>query len=391
MSEPPFTVTPAEPGDDLPRIWREANAAWAPHHYRHTAEYFLANQRVERPRRLAPFGVRGADGWRAFFNVSAAEETLAFTAAEKPLFGIRVRVGRVNFPGLPGVQDDVQLAELIRQLMDLNPEFDAICLDALDLESPAAKLWREKRRLPGLFPYLAARRVQLHRVLEGGDEAAEGGEKSARKAGKHFQRKIRALATAHGEVEFRDFRAPEQVAEFIRDAGAVVARGWQSRIVGEQLAEPDRPYYEELARQGLFRGLVLYAGGQPLAMLDARRNGAVLALYRTSYDARFSKFSPGLLLLTEAINRARTVDGCRVVDWGFGDAPYKQQFSNRAYPEAQAYYFRDCFRLRAATAALSAYFALYDAAKRAVVKLGLTRMFKRAVRGGEEKESAAAE
>ncbi len=386
MIPPAFAVVPLAPeqiDDELLRVWRETNAALPDCHYRHTADYYLANK-LGRPagRRLTPFGVREGDRWRGFFVVAEAEEKLAFTAAEKSYFGFRVRVGRINYPGLPGVENEEQLAEVLRRLAEAAPQLDGWVVDAMDLDSPLASLWKTGRRLPGLFPFYSARRLQVHRVVD--KRIADGARHAlSSKARQHHRREIRAMAEKRGATEIREFRTPAEAVEFVRDAAIVTARGWKAAAVGDEMTDADRPYYEALARQGLFLGYLMYVAGEPVAMLDARTSGPVIALYRTSYYARFAEFSPGLLLINEAFDRAGGNEQCRVIDFGFGDAEFKRRLANRSYPEAQVWYFRNRLRLRAATALLAAYHAVYDGLKRAAAAVGLQKKLKSLARGEE--------
>jgi CelD/BcsL family acetyltransferase involved in cellulose biosynthesis len=72
---------------------------------------------------------------------------------------------------------------------------------------------------------------------------------------------------------------------------------------------------------------VLYAGDEVVAMHMGMRSYAVWHYWFPSYDERFKKYSPGLLLLLE-IAKDSAHQGLKIVDMGKGESNYKSYFSN---------------------------------------------------------------
>jgi CelD/BcsL family acetyltransferase involved in cellulose biosynthesis len=72
---------------------------------------------------------------------------------------------------------------------------------------------------------------------------------------------------------------------------------------------------------------VLYAGDEVVAMHMGMCSKSVWHYWFPSYDHRFKKYSPGLLLLLE-IAKDAAHRGCKMVDMGKGESSYKSYFSN---------------------------------------------------------------
>ena len=73
---------------------------------------------------------------------------------------------------------------------------------------------------------------------------------------------------------------------------------------------------------------VLYAGDRPVAAHFGLRSRTVLSCWFPAYDRDFAKFSPGLVLYLRMIEAA-AADGIEMLDFGRGDAAYKDSLKTR--------------------------------------------------------------
>jgi CelD/BcsL family acetyltransferase involved in cellulose biosynthesis len=78
-----------------------------------------------------------------------------------------------------------------------------------------------------------------------------------------------------------------------------------------------------------FRGLLsmLFAGGEPVAGHFGLAYGGILAHWFPAYDARYSKYSPGLIQLLEMTREAPGL-GIESIDLGKGTARYKEDMKS---------------------------------------------------------------
>lgn len=79
---------------------------------------------------------------------------------------------------------------------------------------------------------------------------------------------------------------------------------------------------------------VLYAADKPIAAHFGMRSKTVWHYWFPAYDPAFAKYSPGIVLLLNMVERASSL-GISTIDMGKGDERYKQSLMNRAIPIAQ--------------------------------------------------------
>jgi CelD/BcsL family acetyltransferase involved in cellulose biosynthesis len=93
---------------------------------------------------------------------------------------------------------------------------------------------------------------------------------------------------------------------------------WVKRLVFNLHASP-QPFRGQLS--------VLFAGSTPVAGHFGIRDGDLLHYWYPTYDQRHRSTSPGTQLFLEIANTAPE-HGLNVIDFGYGDRPYKQVLSN---------------------------------------------------------------
>lgn len=142
--------------------------------------------------------------------------------------------------------------------------------------------------------------------------------------------KERKLGSGVGEVHF-DFDSG--------DAGALrTLMAWKSAQY-QRTGRSDRfarPWIVELVErllatrsEGCTGTLsMLYAGGEPIAGHLGLRSGSVLACWFPSYDPRFAKYSPGLVLHLRMAEAAAPL-GVHYLDLGKGAKEYKESLKSR--------------------------------------------------------------
>ena len=93
-----------------------------------------------------------------------------------------------------------------------------------------------------------------------------------------------------------------------------------------------------LATKGLLRSYFLYVNEKPCAYWIGTLYGNVFHLDYTAYDPAFQKNEPGTVLFMKMID-----DLCRLkvkeIDFGFGDALYKNRYGDESWEESSVYIF----------------------------------------------------
>ncbi|MEM6494994.1 MAG: GNAT family N-acetyltransferase [Pseudomonadota bacterium] len=124
----------------------------------------------------------------------------------------------------------------------------------------------------------------------------------------------------------------------VRDSiAAIEAHSWVGQLeqgADTKFMDPDlRATWEEIARDpelgAMIRGSVLCVGDIPAAFTFGLDCGTTRYCIANNFDQRFAKHSPGRILLYDDFTRAAQ-RGVTWLDWGLGDAGYKQQMGAQA-------------------------------------------------------------
>lgn len=147
----------------------------------------------------------------------------------------------------------------------------------------------------------------------------------------------RALAP---NLSFRILRRPEDAPQVIADLEQVASSTYQ-RALGAGFADNDlyRSLVPLALRHGWLRAYVLYHRGAPIAFWHAYAYRRTLHVSTTGYDVAYAEHSPGTHVQMEMFRDACEDDAVDVVDFGLGDAQYKQRFGNETWSERDATLF----------------------------------------------------
>jgi hypothetical protein len=179
-----------------------------------------------------------------------------------------------------------------------------------------------------------------------------------------------------GQITIRRFTKEEEVPEFLRDAEAIAAQSYH-RQLGAALRgdEEHRRRFELTARHGRFRGIIMYIKGQPGAYWCGTVFGDTLHLGATGYLPELRKYELGTLLFLRLLEDCCGTEVLRL-DFGFGDAPYKQRFADESWLEETVHLYAPTFRGVMISCVRSLNFVTNQIAKRILDKLHVTQHLK---------------
>jgi CelD/BcsL family acetyltransferase involved in cellulose biosynthesis len=155
----------------------------------------------------------------------------------------------------------------------------------------------------------------------------------ARRAGflADLRRRRRRLAE-QGEVTFEASRGGTGSGPLLDELLALEAKGWKAaRGTAIAARASTRRFYAGVtawaAARGTVRLLVLRLDGRPLAALLGVQEDGVHYLLKGGFDPAYARYSPGQLVLAEAIGHA-FADGLTRIELGGGADPYKLQWTD---------------------------------------------------------------
>lgn len=245
-----------------------------------------------------------------------------------------VRALTVSYGGVLGREDDEAAAAAIAEIAAAlrRGEADVARLRNLKVGSP---LHRAARSSPGLFTRDRLARPAGHwrARLDGSFEDYLGRRSS--KTRSNFRRYGRKFEAAFRDaIELRTFRDPAQLDRLLDDTRAVYGGTYQQALgVGFSDSGIERDVTTFALERGWFRGFVLYVSGAPRAFWHGIRYGRVFSTGPTGYDPAFAAHRVGTYVLGRMVEELSREDGLDWIDFGFGDAEYKQHFGDESWLE----------------------------------------------------------
>jgi len=143
-----------------------------------------------------------------------------------------------------------------------------------------------------------------------------------------LKRKVRRL----GALDVRDFRTPDEIAAFHRDARVISARSYQELQLDAGLPDGAEALaaMQALAARDSVRGWILYVDGRPASYLHAPAEGDTLIYAHLGYDPEFAELSPGTVLQFEVMRQLMAERRFRRFDFTEGDGRHKRLWATGA-------------------------------------------------------------
>ncbi len=144
-------------------------------------------------------------------------------------------------------------------------------------------------------------------------------------------------------VKIKCFREGAELDEMFRDVEAIAGKAYQR---GLGVGFVDSPLVRSLmglaAKKKWLRAYVLYIAGRPAAFWIGKVYKATFHSDYMGYDTDFGKYSPGMFLITSVIEglcERREGEIVSRIDFGLGDAQYKEVLGSDEWRDASFYLF----------------------------------------------------
>jgi hypothetical protein len=322
--------------DEIRDVWTSWN-----YHPNSDGDFYLLllknNPQFERPHIVVIY--RGQDP-ECMLIGRIVRQRIDFKIGYKTIFRPKARVLNFVYGGSLGDLSPECSQLMVKSILDSlrQGEADLANLNFLRTDSP---LHACATRLPGplsrdLFP---APQPHWQITLSGGAEAAFLHGNSA-KDFRELRRKARKLFADHSnQVKFCRFGKPSELEEMMKDIEQV-AKGTYQRGLGAGFVDNDerRRVLRFHAEKGWLRAYVLYVAEKPCAFWVGVAYRGVFYGGSIGYDQKYAKYAAGKYVMMKGME-----DLCRdcvgAVDFGFGDAEYKQMLADRGWVEASPYIF----------------------------------------------------
>jgi hypothetical protein len=219
-------------------------------------------------------------------------------------------------------------------------EADVASLHSPSLDCPIARC---ARTLPSWWCSDYAVRSQARRVRELSPDVGPFLRSLSQNERYQQRKRERNLTKRFGEPKIERFTGPTEVDRLMRCAEMIACKSYQR---GLHVGFSDTPVIRNRllfeAQKGWLQGYILCLDGHPAAFwIGSLRNGVFLSEY-LSFDPAYTKYAPGMYLILKVMEELQDDPRhapVRLVDFGIGDAPYKERLATRHWQEATVLVF----------------------------------------------------
>jgi hypothetical protein len=226
-------------------------------------------------------------------------------------------------------------------MASLKPGLQAVMLPSQPVEGKLSRISSQRSSIR----YIPAHYVRYYVDIQGSFQNYL--KKFSAKPRSTLLRKVKKFSDFAGaRLDCREFQSADEVPEFHRLACGISRLTYQSTLL--QAGVPETPEYQDilidLARQGKFRGFILFNQEVPIAFAHCSVSPQGLTYETPGYDPAYAKWSPGTVLLYVMFERLFAEGRPCVFDFGAGEAQYKSFFSTGSVDCADVYFFRKTIR-----------------------------------------------
>jgi CelD/BcsL family acetyltransferase involved in cellulose biosynthesis len=149
-----------------------------------------------------------------------------------------------------------------------------------------------------------------------------------------------------GELKWKTYKSPEEIAEYIALARAVSKLTYQERLLNAGLPESELFVRDAtaMAAEGRVRAYILFHGDRPVSYLYCPVTDGVLSYSYVGYDPEYMDKSVGLVLQWLAVEQLYSEGGFRYFDFTEGQSDHKRLFSTHQRLCANVFYIRKSLR-----------------------------------------------
>jgi hypothetical protein len=258
----------------------------------------------------------------------------------KTIMKPKLRSMTVVYGGVLGQPDEGTSALLVRELMSLlqQGQADLIFFNHLRVDSA---FYRQVRKMPTLpcrdqFPVIEPHwRMLIPKNME---EFFASLSKNTRSNLKSHLNKLGKKYP--GKVRIHTYSKLEDVPQAIRDV-TYISKNTYQHALGAGFADTLQNHIllNTAATKGWFRVHILYINEEPTAFEYALKYGRTYFGEATGYDSKWKDLNVGTVTLLKVLEILCQEGATDYFDFGFGDAPYKQQYCNEHWMEASVYIF----------------------------------------------------
>ena len=187
---------------------------------------------------------------------------------------------------------------------------------------------------------------------------------------------------------FTTYVQEDSVGSFLSAAAQVSVKTYQHALgTGLEDSEYMRDSLKAAAREGCFRGDILFVDGEPCAFQYGLIYKSQYLFEKRGFDPKWKTLNVGTVLFLRVLrDLCESRPRPRVIDFGFGDADYKRSYCDRSWNEASFHVFASRTVPVLTNLMYSGMTGLSDGLARFFERTGLIRRIKRSWRNLLQKQ-----
>lgn len=239
--------------------------------------------------------------------------------------------------GQPGEEVCSLLVDKFVQMLSSN-ETDVVLFNHLAIDS---KIYYSARSMPNFFcrGHFPVQHLHWKTILPSSyEEFLCCRSKNSRH---NIRRYSKRLVSKYGNrLSIRCFTETNQIDHLFFDTDQVAKKTYQYGLGSGFINDiKTRRLFRHFLDRKCLIAYVLYIDGKPCAFWNGVRYGKTFFTWTTGYDPAYYDDRLGLFLLTKVFDALCLDLNVDAVDFGFGDAQYKQSFCDLSWTEASVYIF----------------------------------------------------
>ncbi len=265
---------------------------------------------------------------------------VGYTTILKP----SLRCLSVVYGGILGHPSDQISSRLVQELVDTlkRGNVDVVFLNHLRIDSHMHRLSRTMTRFlcRDHFPV-----VEDHWQTHVPESIEDFYETIPSKHKREWRRCERKLAEeCNGSVKVVCYRDEKDI-DYVMETSCKISSLTYKHTLNVGIVDDalTRALLKQAARDGCLRAYFLYVNDVPCAFEFGVCCGDVFFPEYMGYDPKWTSFGPGALLWVKVIEDLCTDSSISTLDYGFGNAAYKERFGTECWPESSVYIFAPRF------------------------------------------------
>jgi hypothetical protein len=254
--------------------------------------------------------------------------------------GAQARVLGFIYGGLLGNRSSENCQMLVREILEnlRQREADLAALRFVRTDYP---IYRFARCLPGPFTRDLLASQQVHRCMTVPKSMDEFYGRLSSKVRKNLKWQAKKfLHDFAGNLRIHCFRESAELEPMMKDAEDIARKTYQRGLgVGFTDNAEMRDRFRLEANKGWLRAHLLYASDKPCAFWIGTQYKDTFHSNFMGYDPTYAKYSPGMFLVMKVIESFCKDANVAQIDFGLGDAQYKETLSTQQWFESTVHIF----------------------------------------------------